>query len=249
MTGEEARQIVSRYLTGGAVNGADLQAACKVLNSADPEYVSYLQEEFGLGEAAGACQAFRWNAAEMGELTPEERQAEMPELVEHLAVCQACRRFYWEIHSPWKTEGLTRTLAEPIRLEAGGGDLREAGRSLAPPPLVETASVQLGLLRGRLERKQWRLPLAGEADLWLRLIVAAIESEDRLQVRCQVEGEGAAAPEFANTRIEISGPGGAVFSGSLAEFQNEPARVDRGAWRILLETASGRWEVPLEVVR
>ena len=199
MNVDDAARTIAEYLVGGPATRSQLTEACKSVN-ADEDCLAVFSREFGLSDPPeSVCSKFDANVAELAEMSPAQREREMPELVQHAAQCPRCRHVYWEVRGLWtsraaaalaaKGRQIVRMLSEGIRVAVGKtGEIVEFG--LGPPSGVfqPLAAAVGGAVMGEplLEGAAGTPPdLAGQEREWL-LEDEVLDEDDETSVKYAV---------------------------------------------------------------
>lgn len=154
MSPSEARQLISRYLSGGAVPEAELRLAWEFLEAEDPGYVGELERSLGIGpDWTSMCELFREHLAEFADMPPKLRAKFYPELVEHRGACAACRQALEAVRPSWQLSDFAeasgkaiRALSDAIKVGVGSAKsvLDVTGNALFPVPAPPAFGTAMG---------------------------------------------------------------------------------------------------------
>jgi len=261
----EAQQIIAEVVTGRRrVASKEVDSAYDILKQ-NSGYKAALSELLEAASEDCSCQDFQGRIAEFRELSPAEREDELPEMAAHAEFCLPCRRALWEKEQKiWKTLATAarthcRVLTEPLRLVLQRGERieeRGTGFPSVEPFLALGAQMTLGPsddlappLRHR--RKEWFLK-DDDADCGVRLLVE-LTGTGQTTLRCSLEGETGKVPQLDQVRIEIrrARSNSLFLAGPLSNFQADPIVLTPEAWLIKLIPSNALdilpWEIPLEL--
>jgi hypothetical protein len=263
MNSAEAKKVLAAYLAGQRVGEEELRRAMAAL-SGDQTSMRALAEELTGDSPPRDCEMFREQLAEFSEMSPAEREREMPEMAAHLESCASCRRDYWEVAPLWRdlertAHAAVKQLKEGIRLALSrAGSLLDAGSGL---PARDFQPV-FGTLSGSPEetpatdsgdanviRKKWTLR-DEEALCEIRLVLDGLPS-GQAELSCLLEADPSSDIEVAKAQIEIRDAESRrrIAVGPLANFQR--LTLEPGSCVIKLRVeGSGKshtWEIPLAI--
>lgn len=266
----QARKTIAAYVAGQAVPSKALAEACRRVH-ADPHYVRYLLDEFGLlDDWVSECEMFRSRLAEFCDMSLSEHRKEAPELLDHLEACSTCQRLYWSVKPLWtsssgdprKTNDLPgasqKSLAEAIRVVLDPKGVGQIG--CGPPPQTRThLAVALDDAptepAGRKHpphpprlRQEW-LFHDQEAGCAISL---AIERESHGDARVLLAVATEADSNVRTKAIQIEAfrsEQDLPIGGPLADFQPHGLTLQPGAWTIRLREAGAarerQWTIPI----
>jgi len=262
----KGKQVVAKFLTGGLVRLEELQKAIEAVQS-DPEYVLYLRSQMGAHGWVSPCEIFLSSLDEFAEMSPEQRERDMPRSTEHLRTCPACQRAYWEVMPLWIAEpdaSRSTSPQEPVKLLATAVSVVRGPRGqivyrLGPPPQEQqvrgAAARWVGVGPPDADigrRREWVLP-DEESGILIALRLEALEDGDfSLAWTLNVEDGEAIDPKLMRIEVKDRVQGSIFGSGWLSDFQSRIV-LPAGSWtvRLSLTTAgAGRsWEIPLDLER
>jgi len=260
MEPSKAKELASLFLTGGGasrkkVTKEQLAETCASLNE-DPDYVAYLEEEFGV-PAPYLCATFADRAAEYSTMSEATRRRELPELAAHLEVCTDCLDIYRDVYLSafaagiQRVQGELKVLGEPIRLVLNwAGNITEFG--VGPAALLRLADTSLGAMEAlpmaageTTAEKAWDLLLDEARDLSLHLDIVPGKRARTVEVRFNLTGSGAAAESKMELTYQKE-DGTDKGNGPLLRHQTIPLILDCASWLLRLTSTSGTtWEIPL----
>lgn len=270
---EEAKEVIADYLTGRTVPRRQVTEACARIRE-NGDYERRLKRELGFDpDWISDCCLFLENIDEYLSMTDAARKAELPELIEHVRLCRACRTAYWRIQSAWtecrdavdSRQSRIRTLAEPIQIAvARGSHLRDLG---AGPPAV--APLYVARAAGGDAKK-----ISGDEDeqdenlatslLWTFheqehgfeiLVTARVHQTGRVVLDTELAHAEATSLSDRDVYVQLTNQASksVAFSGSLHDLCEEPLFLAAGTWLLTLSlTDSGGehlWALPIMITQ
>jgi hypothetical protein len=258
---EEAKQIIAAYVSGDHFSERDLNEAVRVARS-DRVYGRRLLRGLGLwGRRQRECDVFLSNLAEFSEMDPEVREAEMPELVDHMKRCRSCLKAYWEVVSIWSGRGTIKK-AEPFIIVLDPSGSIRAGESCPPPQertaraaghppaLLESRDITEDRQREQEQHLEWELEDPDAAVTILFVVEPDKDDRGTLLVGCEVKPEpwSEVIPDEIEVTIVDCITNREYPCGSLSAFRkNLPLPSNSNLLQLHTRTRDIEWTIPLNL--
>lgn len=276
MDKKEAKSVIAAYLSGiRHVSLEELEEATYIVKQ-DTEYKKQLGSALGVTtEYINICEVFRENAAEFSELSEEARMRLMPELVEHVSSCAACKELFWLVKPLWIEEpapataqavSIVKVLSEKMTaaLDVTQGLLQKLGLLPSDEPALARGTImgpQILTLRGH-----------GESDVSRGSALLVWDLHDE-EAKCTIHVEAVGAKkgkiclhvkltsenselvvEKAHITVTETMDKSTTCVGLLQRYQRTGIEIDKkGSYEISLkaqlkDNTTYGWIIPLEIV-
>ena len=256
-----AQEKVLRYLTGEDVDPVDLENAYDLLKSVNPGSLGELRDAVGITPVIPAdCLLCRSNLAELCSLAPQERSAEMPELVNHIRACDDCRARFRMTRELW--QDLTSTATSAVRelsssiqivVEKGWQWLRlDPDTEVVFGTLAAARGVAMGGTGEGTVRQEWRVE-DDESGYSFLFTAFVSPGSGGVALQCEVVNEKGASvlPEEVHVDVRNRESDSRLVAGGLDDFVEDPLELPAGQWTFLFacETDIERreWKINLSI--